>query len=288
MECKIQKKQSKLKKIFSRSGYFSREIIFLITAFVYILPVYIIAINGFKTEFEVNQSLIRLPSGFYFDNFVKVFREMNYLQSLFNTLMIAGFTLLFLVFFSSMAAFPLAKKVTWINKKIYGYFLMGIIVPSAMTLVPLYQLLRSFSLINNRMGLVVIYVAGSLPYAIFFYVGFMMSIPGEMEESAIIDGCGPFRAFWLIIFPMLKNATVIICILNLLGYWNDFLYPLVFLQQNSKRTLMVQIFMFRGRYTTDWAYLFAGMLLVTLPFLIIFIFSQKQIIKGIASGAIKS
>lgn len=256
-------------------------------AAVYFIPIYAMIISGFKSDGEMSASIVALPQVWSLDNFTMAIERMSLFKSLLNNIIICGGSIALLIVLSAMAAYPLAKKITKLNRFVYVYYLIGIIVPTIMMLVPLYSLLKSLHLINNYLGMILVYAAQATPYAVFMYVGFMAGISSEFEESAIIDGCSVFTAFWRIIFPLLKNATVTIAVLNLLGSWNDFIYPMVFLQKNDLRTLTVQLYFFRGYYTTSWAPLFAGMLFVSLPFIIIYFVGQKYIISGLTTGALK-
>lgn len=253
---------------------------------LYLFPVYLMVVNGFKTEPELTISQIALPHSLYLDNLMKAVKVMDYPRALLNNLIICGGVLGILIPFSAMAAYPMAKRMTRFNKKMYLYYLVGVIVPAGVTLVPVYVLLRSLHLFNY-LGLILIYTSKALPWAIFMYTGFMMALPKQLEDAAVIDGCNDFTAFWRIMFPLVKNGTITVATLNLLGAWNDFLMPMLILTKKEQRTLLVKLFLFKNEYYYEYGPMFAGLLLVTLPFLIFFLIGQKYVIKGVVAGAIK-
>ena len=127
----------------------------------------------------------------------------------------------------------------------------------------------------------------TIPFSVFLYTGFLKGIPKELEESALIDGCGPFRTFAVIIFPLMKPVTASVIITNSLSIWNDFLVPLLFLQEKTSRTIPMAIFTFTGQYNSSWNMIFAAILLGTLPLIITFLLLQKHFIKGLVGGAVK-
>ena len=160
-------------------------------------------------------------------------------------------------------------------------------IPFQLSMIPLYRMLKMLHLINTHFGVILIYIALTIPFSIFLYVGFLKGIPKELEESALIDGCGPFRTFAKIVFPLMKPVTASIVITNSLTVWNDFLVPLLYLQARENRTIPVAIFNFTGQYNNNWAMIFAAIVLSALPLVVAFLFLQKHFIKGIVGGAVK-
>jgi raffinose/stachyose/melibiose transport system permease protein len=160
-------------------------------------------------------------------------------------------------------------------------------IPIYTVLVPLLRLIKNLGLINSHWGLIVVYIATGLPFAIFMLTGFVRSIPNEIIEASVVDGCSVYRLFWVIIFPLLKPAVTTLFILDFLGIWNDFLLPMLTLTQNSMKTVTVAMYSFYGEYGTRWEMTFAAYTLAIIPIVIVYMFLQKNIVNGIMLGAVK-
>jgi raffinose/stachyose/melibiose transport system permease protein len=263
------------------------EALVLILALLFLLPIYFIFSMTLKSKEEMAASLIRLPDKFDLTNYVDVWYKMKFHLVLFNTALITSVTVLLLVILGAMAAYPLARKTENIYFAIYVFFISGIMLPFQLAMVPLYKLVYLLQLVNTYHGAILIYVSINLPFAIFLYTGFIKTTPKELEEAAMIDGCSIFRSFWITVFPILKPVTATIVVLTSLSVWNDFIVPLLFLNEQNRRTITIELYTFVGQYITDWTLLFPGLVLSISPILIFYLFLQKFMIKGVASGAIK-
>ncbi|GBG07690.1 hypothetical protein PAT3040_02246, partial [Paenibacillus agaridevorans] len=171
---------------------------------------------------------------------------------------------------------------------LFFFFISGMVIPLQTGMIPIFKMGVALHLIDTRTFMILLYAAGALPMAIFMYSGFTKSIPREIEESAAIDGYGKFRAFWLIIFPLMLPATGTLIMLNIYGIWNDLFGPLLYLKDPSKMTLMSQIVQFKANHQSiDYGPIFALCVMATLPLIVLFIFTQKYMMKGLVAGAIK-
>lgn len=268
-----------------KKAFIEALVVFL--ALVYCYPVMIIFINAVKTSNEIAVSPGGLPSVIQFGNFIEAWKITNFSRALLNSVFVTSISLLLIVGTASAAAYPLGRYQTKLNQAMYILFVSLLMVPFQMTMIPLYRLIYSMQWINTFRSVIFIFTSLSVPFSIFLYTGFIKTVPFELEESAIIDGAGSFTIFRAIVFPLLKPVTVSVVILNALTIWNEFLIPLLFLQERSLRTIPLTLFMFQGQYNTNWPMLFSAMVLAMLPMLAVFLILQKYFIKGITAGSVK-
>lgn len=259
----------------------------LILAALVAVPFYYLFATTFKNAEEASMHPLRFPTQFRFEQYVESWNAMNYLNVLKNNLIITAVSVLFVVIVSAMAAYPLARRRHKVNKFIFVLILAGIMVPYQMAIIPLFRLIKALHLIDNELGVILIYTFIFMPLATFIFNGFIRTLPVELEEAAKIDGCGVWRTYWQITFPLLRPATATVIILVSLNVWNDFIFPLLFLQSRDKATILLEVYRNVGQFSTDWTSMFPMMVLGILPMLIFYLVMQKHIIKGIASGSIK-
>lgn len=253
---------------------------------VYIYPIILVFCSSLKTKKEMALNPSGLPKNLTFEYFEKAFESMNYLQTIGNTVIIVVLAVALILFFSSMAAYVIARKGKSYNW-IYFLFLAGMMVPFQMRMTPLYKMILKMGLMNKLIGVVFVYLGSLAPMTVFILTGFIKSVPRELEEAAYLDGAGIYRTYFTIVLPLLKSALVTVAITNALSIWNDFLMPMMFLQDRDKLTLTVMLSNFRGMYFNDWSMIFAGVCLIVLPMLIIYLFAQRYIVDGITGGAVK-
>jgi raffinose/stachyose/melibiose transport system permease protein len=212
---------------------------------------------------------------------------MSYARSLMNTVIVASIGVSLMILFSAMAGWRLARTKTKLSTFIFGLFVFSMLVPFSSIMIPLYRTMLLFNMNNSLIGLGLVYVGLGVSMAIFLYHGFVKSIPMEIEESALMDGCRPFQIFIYIIFPLLKPVTMTVCITNVLWIWNDFLLPLIALSDNKKYTLLLSTNTLFGQYSSDWTAILSALILAAIPVIVFYAIFQKSIIKGISEGATK-
>ena len=266
---------------------FILEIAAILIGLVFLVPFYYVVSNSLKSFSEILMNTSALPSVLQFKNYVNAFQQMDYLKVFMNSLMITVASNILIVVFCSMAAYMLVRTKKKISNIIFMTFVAAMVIPFQSIMIPLVKVAGNFGLLNSIWGLVFMYLGFGSGMAIFLYHGFMKGIPVELEEAAIIDGCTPFGVFWRIVFPLLKPITVTIVILNSLWIWNDFLLPMLVLQDPELRTIPLATFFFFGQYTKQWDLALAALVISIIPLLIFFFSMQKHIIKGITSGSIK-
>lgn len=263
-------------------------IFLVIVSVIMLLPIYYLLVTTFKTPAEAVASPLGLPVHFTFGNYLKAIKAMNYGQALKNNLVISVAAVVFLVIFASMSAYVVARSNKKLFKIMYSIFLVGLIIPFQISIIPLYKIIAGVHLMNTHMGVILVGVfCINMPLSIFLMRGFINTVPMELEEAAFMDGCGTFKCFWVIIFPLLKPIISTVAILDTLAIWNDFMTPLLFLQSSEKQVLLQQVYRNVGPFSTDWTSFFPMLVMATLPLVIFYLIMQKQVIEGVVAGAVK-
>ena len=261
--------------------------IFLLVC-VWMIPVYYMVVSTFKTGAEVATSPLALPSHFNFDAYIDSFIKMQYPKALFNTAFISVMTVLINVTVSTFAAYTLARRDNRANRFIYMFFIVGMMVPVQMGLSSLYKIMSGLKLVDNLFSVVLINAAASTISSIFLIKSFIKSaIPVELEEAAKVDGCSVFGVFFRIVLPLLKPVLATVTIIVMLGTWNDYLNPSLFLQSRQNNVILQELYRNVGQFSTDWASMFPMLVLGILPLTIVYVLLQKFIINGVTQGSIK-
>ena len=268
----------------------SRGLALLIVLFwsaLVVIPLVVLLSVALKSPVEMLNNPLGWPAQFVWSNFADAWNNASLGQALFNSVLITSITLLGLILFGAMAAYPLARFTGPWSQRVYIYFVAGLIVPIQLGLFPLYKEMHDLQLINTYQGVILLYIAVNLPFVIFLYTGFIKTVPRELEEAALLDGASPMQTFWLIVFPLLTPVTATVAITGALSTWNDFFIPLIFLQRDGMQTLPLAIFNFVGQYNNNWSLIFASVIISSLPLVVIFLVLQRYFIKGIAAGALR-
>lgn len=262
--------------------------LFLIVSALFTLSPLILALmNSFKTNGEILTNVLSLPKSISGENYVRSFDKMHYLQSLVNTVILAGGSVSLIVLFSALAGWKLCRTKTKLSGFLLSLFVFSMLIPFSSIMIPLYKVVMVFNIKNSLIGLCFVYAGLGVSMAIFLYHGFVKGIPKELEEAAAIDGCSPLQTFFRIVFPMLKPVTATICITNVLWIWNDFLLPLIVISDNKKYTLLLSTNTLFGQYSSDWSAILSALVIAALPVIVFYALLQKQILKGITDGAMK-
>ncbi|MCR4694388.1 MAG: carbohydrate ABC transporter permease [Pseudobutyrivibrio sp.] len=262
--------------------------IFLVVGALYTLfPLLMALMNSFKTNGELLTNVISLPSKFHFENYARTFEKMKYLHSLVNTVLLATISVSLMILFSALAGWKICRTKTRLSRVLFGLFVFSMLIPFSSIMIPLYKVTLALHMKDSIIGLSFVYAGLGVSMAIFLYHGFVKGIPIELEEAASIDGSSDMQTFFYIIMPLLKPITTTICITNVLWVWNDFLLPLIVLSNNKKYTLLLSTNTLFGQYSSDWTAILSALILAALPVIVFYALFQKQILKGIADGAVK-
>lgn len=272
----------------NKAGKVILEVVLVLLSLLFLYPLFLAVINSLKSFGEVMTDVIALPKQINFSNYAYVWEFINYPRLFLNNFIITGVGLLGIVFISSIAAYKLARTRTRWSGVLYFLCIMPMLIPFQSIMLTVLQTAKSLNLSESTWGLGLLYWGFGAPLAVFIYHGFVKGIPTEIDESATIDGASGFRLFFSVIFPLLKSVTTTIVIIDVMWIWNDFLLPLLMVNGSpSTKTLTLAAYTFVGQYTSDWQYAMTAMVMAVLPSIIVFIFLQKYIVKGVVAGAVK-
>lgn len=264
----------------------AKESIGLLLSVIVLIPFYMLFVNALKDSAGAAEMNLRFPTSFHFDNFVTVYHEANIAVAFKNSVIITIASVILLVFFSALTGFVIQRKNSRVTNIIYYLILIGMTIPTFM--VPTYILAKDLHLTDSLLGIIGVSVALNFPYGVFLYTGFYKTIPRELDESAILDGCRPYGLFFRIIFPLLLPVTITNIIIQFLAIWNDFSTAIYFLNSSSKYSLVMTTYFFFGAHAADWNLVFANLVMISLPVLVVYFLLQRFIVSGLTSGAVKS
>jgi raffinose/stachyose/melibiose transport system permease protein len=252
---------------------------------VMFIPVYIVVVNSLKTRGAARLMSIGLPEALQWQNFAEVIERGNIAISFSNSMLYAGTSAIASTIIAAMAAFVMSRNKSDLNRFLYFFFIMGIAMPA--NYFTLTYIMQLTGLINTQIGIILLYIAGQIPFNIFLIYGFVQSLPTELDEAAIIDGAGPIALFSRVIFPLLMPVLVTTGILSFIGVWNDFINPIYFLNDSSKWPMPLAVYNFFGLFEADWNLISADIVLTILPVIIVYIIGQRYIISGMTTGSVK-
>jgi raffinose/stachyose/melibiose transport system permease protein len=263
------------------------QIILIANSFVMLAPIVIMVFSAFKTNAQIFQSPFSLPDFTHVGNIVRIWTETNFLVYFFNSLLVTASAMAVILTLGTMAAYAIARYQFFGASFILLFFLAGLTLPLKLAIIPLFILMRDIGVLDSRLALILVYVAMGLPTTVFILTGFIRTLPNELEDAARMDGASEARIMWSVMLPLVRPALVIAGIQNVVPIWNDFFFPLIFIQSDRLKTLPQGLTTFMGEYTTDWGVLFSGLTLSAAPIIIIYIVLSRQFINGMTSGAVK-
>jgi N-acetylglucosamine transport system permease protein len=269
-------------------GIFIHAVLLFWMAIV-VFPFIWLIYTSFKTDRQIFFNPWLLPSTWRVDNYVRAWVGAHVGTFFINSIIVVGFSLVLTILFSAMAAYVLARY-EFPGRQVVTYtFMAGMTFPVFLALVPLFFLVRSLGLISSLPGLIIVYVAYSLPFSIFFLFGFFRTLPTELSEAAIIDGASQQQVFWRIMLPLAQPGLITVAIFNFLGQWNQYILPLVLIQDSAKYVLTqgLAYMAIQQYYTNDWSGLFAALVIVMIPTLLVYTIFQGRLTRGITVGALK-
>lgn len=262
-------------------------IVLILQTILALFPIYIMIVTSFKENKEIFKHPFSLPGSFGGESYRRVLELNNFAGYFRNSIFVTAVSVMLFLSVSLLAAYALGRFQFKGNGLLYIYFLLGMMVPIRLGVINMFDTFDKFNLNNTLWGLILIYSAMSIGFSVFILTGFMRGIPIEIEESAKIDGCSRFRILWNILIPLLKPAIATAVIYNFVPIWNDFYFPLIFIQSEELKTLPIGVTIFFGQYQTDWSTVFAALSLAAIPVLTFYFMLSKQFIKGLTAGAVK-
>lgn len=279
--------QYKKSKIKSRISWTIAIILAVLMAIISITPFIFMVLNSFKEKFEMlTKGVFTLPDKLYLDNYVEVISG-KFAGFFVNSVIVLAVSLILLLLVAACASYPLSRFKFKLNGPIYALIVACMSIPVHVTLIPIFKMTRSMGLYDSIWALIGPYVAMGVPISVFILTGFMKGIPKEIEESAEIDGCNKIQMFFKMILPLSKPGLSTLAIYNGVNMWNEFSFAYTLTQSSENRTLPLAVWEFRGRYSMNTPMIMAVLVLTLLPMLIMFIFAQDKLIKGMTAGAVK-
>lgn len=263
------------------------SVVALLVAAFHLIPFYILITTALKERGDFSSKWV-FPKVMNFENFKEAWEMASLGNALWNTMIITFVSALLLIIFGSLAAYPLARRQTKINKMVFMFFIAVMVIPPLTALVPLYKLVVDIGMMNTHEIAILNNVASFLPLTIFLYSGFIRStIPKELEEAAKIDGASTLGIFFRIVFPLLKPVTASILIIACVFIWNDYQFAIFFLQAEEVKTITVALAGFFGENANRMNLVAAAAIMAVLPMVVLFLLLQKHFVKGLASGSVK-
>lgn len=259
-----------------------------------LFPMVWVAYSSLKGDDAIFRDAFALPAlgSLRTENYAHAWREAHFGAYFLNSVVVTGVSVALIVALGSMAAYALSRFTHPLGRVAFGLFLAGLTIPAQLAVVPLFFELRALGLLNSRAGLILVYTANGLPFAIFILAGFFRALPRSLYEAAVVDGCGEFSAFWRVLLPLARPGLVTVAIFQFIGVWKEYFYAFMLVSgdtEGSARTVPLGLanLSIAAEYRTEYGMLFAGIILVTLPILVVYVALQRQIVKGIAAGALK-
>ncbi|WP_442604388.1 carbohydrate ABC transporter permease [Paenibacillus sp. KN14-4R] len=253
-----------------------------------VYPLLWLLLYSLKTNQEIlDGQFFALPNLIQWSNFKDAYVSGNYLKYLFNSILVTGFTMLFTIFFSTMAAYAIARFRFRLSGVVMLVFMVGIMIPIQSTLLPLMIIFKNIDILNTYLALIIPYIAFSIPLSIFILTGFMKGIPHEIEESAIVDGASIFRLFRSVILPITVPPVVTVCILTFISVWNEYIMAATFISSEKYKTLPFGVYSFFSQYSTNYSAIGAYLVLGALPVLVVYFTLSEKITSGMVAGAVK-
>ncbi len=273
----------------NKTGKVITYIVLILVALYTLMPLTILLFNSFKSQSEIVSNPLALPASFTLTYIQSAMSKINFEKSFFITLFITVIAVFFIVIFSSMAAWVMVRNKSKLSSIAFFAFVAAMLVPFQAIMFPLISFMDNLGL-KNIQGLIIMYCGFGLSLSVFLYHGFIKSVPQDVEEAAVIDGANVFQLFFQIVFPLLQSINVTIIILNAMWIWNDYLLPFLVIGNSNTKTLTLELYyakMQAGQYGNPWELIFPAVLISVIPIIIVFLFMQKHIVKGISAGAVK-
>ncbi|ROO61959.1 raffinose/stachyose/melibiose transport system permease protein [Micromonospora sp. Llam0] len=259
----------------------------IIVGLIIVVPIAFALLGGFKDNRQLSNSPFGLPSPWIPENYLEILGSGSFWRQLFNSTLIALATAVIVVGVAALASFVFARYAFRGREMLFLFFTIGLMFPFAVAILPLFILLRTMGLLDNPLGVILPQAAFGLPVTIIILRSFFRAIPGELEESAILDGCTPFGFFWRILLPMARPAIATVSVLAIVASWNNFMLPLVVFNDPNWWTIPVGVQEFQGQYADDSAKVLAYVVLAMVPALAFYSIAERQLIGGLTAGATK-
>lgn len=267
--------------------HLSSHVVLIFWTFLVLFPLWTMVINSFKFKFDIYTDPFGLPKKWNFESYVSVITDGDFFLYFRNSLFVTLGSIFLVLLFGAMASYALVNWKHKASRFLYLFFIAGMMLPIKIGSIRLLQLIKGLGLLNTLWGLFPVYTAMGLPIAVFVLTEFIRQIPTELTEAAVIDGAKRSKVFTIIILPLLRPALATVAIYNLIPFWNDLWFPLIFINQDAHKTLLLGVTRLFGQYMTDWSRILAVLTLSAVPVLVLYLTMSKNFIRGLTAGAVK-
>lgn len=267
--------------------HISSHIVLIIWSILVLFPLWTMIVNSFKFKFDIYKDPFGLPHKWNFQSYLTVIQDGDFFLYFRNSFFVTVGSIFFVLLFGAMTAYAI---VNWKHKAahfFYLFFIAGMMLPIKIGSIRLLQLVKALGLLNTIWGLFPVYIAMGLPIAVFILTEFIRQIPRELTEAAVIDGATRHMVFRIVVVPLLRPALATVAIYNLVPFWNDLWFPLIFISDDKHKTLLLGVTRLFGQYMTDWSRILAVLTLSAVPVLLLYITMSKQFVAGLTAGAVK-
>lgn len=252
-----------------------------------LLPLLLMVLSSFRSNQDLISDPIGLPVPLSFAAYQEAWTAGNFATYFGNSLLVTIGAVVLSTVVATMASYALARGRSRIFRWVESLFLSGLMLPIHLAILPIFYLFDGLGLIDSRLGLALMYGASGVPFSVFVLTTFFRQLPPELEEAAVLDGASAWQTFWRIMVPLVRPAVATVAVFRFVPIWNDFLFPLVLLRQSDKYTLPVGLTTFFGENATNYAAVFAGLVITTIPLIVLFLVATKQIVAGLTAGMAK-
>lgn len=261
--------------------------ILIIFTIIFIYPVIWMIFGSFKDRTEFYTNIWGIPEKLHFENYINAWSSIKLGEKMLNSIFVTIIALLISIPVNSCAAYALARIDFKFSKLIHNYLLSGVMIPAGILAIPIFSFSLKINLINNLFGLALIFSAQSIAMGMFIMYSFFISLPKELEQAAMIDGCSKLKSFMLIVMPLAKPGVMTQIIFSGLTIWNEYFLSSIMIRNEKLQTIPIALASFGGKYTVNYGELFAALTITTIPVIIVYIFAQRSFIEGLSAGAIK-
>ena len=263
------------------------HIIMIIWSLIAMAPVWLLLINTLKPKKEIYTNPFGLPREWTLDNYRYIISDNNFFGYFKNSFIVVVVSLAVILLLGSLCAYALAHWRTRTSRGVYFFIIVGMMLPIKIATIRLLEIMKTLGLLNTLWSLFPVYIAMGLPIAVFILTEFIRGLPGELYEAGFMDGAGRFMIYCKIVLPLIRPALATVAIYNLVPIWNDLWFPLIFINVENQKTVLLAVTRLQGQYTTDWPKLLTILSLSALPVIVLYLTMSKQFIKGLTAGAVK-
>lgn len=264
-----------------------KYLLLIIFTVICLYPIIWLVLNSFKTDGELFQNPWGLPSQPDISNYIYALKAGKIAQYFINSVVVSAVSVFFGVLLSCMISYAISRMHWKLSKAVLNIFLLGMMIPVYATIIPLFSIFNKLKILNTMSSVILPHIAFCFPIAVFILTGFFSTIPRDIEEAAVMDGCGLLRIFFQIICPISISSIVTVAVITFLDVWNDLLLPQIFLTDSAKMTLPVGLTAFQGQHSVNYVAQIAAVVITVIPSIVVYILLHKNIMEGMVAGAVK-